>query len=478
MTEKKLPSDTFCILPWIHLSTRPDGSMRVCCTANASSVGATNDKVHGGRVGIVKTDDGKPANLNNSDLSSAWNNSYMRGVRQQMLAGEKPASCLKCYKEEDAGHRSKRQWETQYWQRDGIDVDQLVAETYEDGSTDSKLRYIDIRMGTKCQLGCVMCSPHDSSGWVKDWNKLYPQITNESLKETMSWDDKGKQFGANYNWHKNNPEFWDQFYAQIPFMRQLYFAGGESTVIEEHYEILDKVIEMGYADKIELRYNSNGIELPDRLLEQWKHFQKVRFHYSIDSIGEMNDYIRYPSEWSHQLAMFERLDTKTSNNVEITIACAVNALNIHYIPDFLKWKLQESGLKKTNMWPFGAGGINYHFVYWPGHLNVKVLPDEFLDKTEAKYEEFIEWWKENWELGVPSWHKGKVDYQKWEEAEYGIKRLRGMISFARSEDWSQRLPEFREYINKLDELRGTDFRKTFADMAYLLDEPTEDKDSD
>ena len=38
--------------------------MRVCCTANASaSVGATNDKEHGGRVGIIKTEDGKPANL-------------------------------------------------------------------------------------------------------------------------------------------------------------------------------------------------------------------------------------------------------------------------------------------------------------------------------------------------------------------------------------------------------------------------------
>ncbi|SVC18166.1 uncharacterized protein METZ01_LOCUS271020, partial [marine metagenome] len=170
MTENKLPSDTFCILPWIHLSTRPDGSMRVCCTANASAVGATNDKLYGGRVGIVKTDDGLPANLNNSDLNSSWNNSYMRNVRNQMLAGEKPASCLKCYKEEAAGHRSKRQWETDYWIRDGIDVDELVKETYEDGSTDSKLRYIDIRMGTKCQLGCIMCSPHDSSGWVKDWN--------------------------------------------------------------------------------------------------------------------------------------------------------------------------------------------------------------------------------------------------------------------------------------------------------------------
>ncbi len=465
-----LPSDTFCILPWIHLSTRPDGSMRVCCTANASAVGATNDKEHGGRVGIVKTEDGKPANLNNSDLDSAWNNTYMRSVRQMMIAGEKPASCLKCYKEEAAGHRSKRQWETQYWINNGIDPNQLIEETFEDGSTNANLVYIDIRMGTKCQLGCVMCSPHDSSGWVKDFQKIYPKIENPVLKETMVWENKGREFGASYNWHKDNPTFWNQFYAQVPNMRQLYFAGGESTVINEHYEILDKVIEMGYASGMEVRYNSNGIEIPDRLLEQWKHFKKVRFHYSVDSIGVMNDYIRYPSKWEHNLKQFELLDTKTSNNVEITIACAVNALNIYYIPDFLKWKLQDSGLHKTNMWPFGAGGINYHFVYWPGHLNVKVLPREFIDKCEAKYEEFIEWWKENWELGVPSWHKGKVTYEQWENANYGIKRLRGMINFARSEDWTRRLPEFREYLTKLDEQRGTDFRATFPEMAYLLDE--------
>ena len=472
MPDHKLPSDTFCILPWIHLSTRPDGSMRVCCTANASSVGATNDKEHGGRVGIIKTEDGKPANLNTSDLESSWNNTYYRSVRKMMMNGEKPASCLKCYKEEAAGHRSKRQWETEYWLNNGINIEELMGETYDDGSTNSKLRYIDIRMGTKCQLGCVMCSPHDSSGWVKDWKGLYPQISNESLKETMNWDDKGKTFGASYNWHKDNPIFWDQFYKQIPHMRQLYFAGGESTVIEEHYDILDKVIEMGYAGEMEVRYNSNGIEIPDRLLEQWSHFKLVRFHYSIDSIEGMNDYIRYPSKWEHQLKMFKRLDEETSNNVEVTIACAVNALNIHYIPDFLKWKLTQN-FHKINMWPFGAGGINYHFVYWPPHLNVKVLPREFLDKTEKKYEEFIEWWTENYELGVPVWHKGKVSREKWLDAAYGVKRLRGMINFARSEDWTRRLPEFREYLSKLDAMRGTDFRKTFPDMAYLMDDTDE-----
>ena len=74
--------------------------MRVCCTANASSVGPTNDREHGGEVGILKGADGKPANLNHSDFLSSWNNDYMKNARVQMLNGEKPASCLKCYKEE------------------------------------------------------------------------------------------------------------------------------------------------------------------------------------------------------------------------------------------------------------------------------------------------------------------------------------------------------------------------------------------
>src|SRR6185312_4216132 len=73
-----IPSPTFCILPWIHLSTRPNGHLRLCCTANASSAGATNDKVYGGEVGILKNAKGKPANLNHTDLLTAWNDDYMK----------------------------------------------------------------------------------------------------------------------------------------------------------------------------------------------------------------------------------------------------------------------------------------------------------------------------------------------------------------------------------------------------------------
>ena len=459
-------SDTFCILPWVHLSTRPDGSMRVCCTANASSVGATNDKEHGGQVGILKDEEGRPNNLNVSDFLSSWNSTYMKNVRKQMLNGEMPPSCLKCYKEEAAGHNSKRMWETAYWSN-RVNVDTLLENTNEDGSVPPQLAYIDLRFGTKCQLACVMCSPHDSSGWIKDWKAIFPDVKNESLKETMQWRDKGSTNGSSYNWHKQNPTFWKQFYDQMPNMQQIYFAGGESLIIEEHYEILEHAIKMGYAKDLELRYNSNGVEWRDDLFDLWKQFKLVRFHYSVDSIKDMNSYIRYPSVWKRQEEVFHILDNETPNNTEITIACAVQALNIYYVPDFIKWKLQQ-GFKKINMWPFGAGGINYHFVYHPPHLNVKVLPKWFKAECRKKYEEFYPWWEENWMLGVPSWHKDKVTKDDFLNASYGIQRLKGMINFMESEDWSRRLPEMKEFLQRCDTQRGNKFAEVFPEMKDIF----------
>ncbi len=463
------PSETFCILPWVHLSTRPDGAMRVCCTANASSVGPTNDKKYGGQVGVLKDEEGRPNNLNVSDFLSSWNSTYMRNVRKQMLNGEIPPSCSKCFKEESAGHQSKRMWETEYWSK-RVDLDQLIRDTQEDGSVPPKLTYIDLRFGTKCQLACVMCSPHDSSGWVKDWKAVYPTLKSQSIKDVWQWENKGSINGSSYNWHKQNPLFWEQFYDQIPNMQQVYFAGGESLIIDEHYEILEECIRQGHAKNLEIRYNSNGVEWRDDLFDLWKEFKIVRFHYSVDSIGAMNEYIRYPSTWERTEEVFHILDNETSNNVEVTVACAVNALNIYYIPDFLKWKLTK-GFRKINMWPFGAGGINYHFVYWPPYLNVKSLPAWFKDECERKYEEFIPWWQDNWELGVPSWHKGRVTYDKFINANYGVNRLRGMIRFMKSEDWAPtRLPEMREYLEALDKHRGNSFYETFPEMAGIFND--------
>lgn len=466
MTDKISP--TFCALPWLHLSSRPDGKMRTCCTSNASSVQDpdSSNKVGGGEVGVLKNDDGIPSNFNTTSLHDAWNSSYMRNVRKMMLRGEKPAPCLKCYKEEEAGHLSKRNWETQYWGA-RYDLEQLIAETQDDGSIPTKIRYIDLRMGSKCQLACVMCSPHDSSGWIKDWKAIVPNIKNEKLAQTSQWD-KARDSGANYNWHKNNPRFWKELMEQVPHMYQLYFAGGESLIIEEHYDLLEECIKQGYAKNIELRYNSNAVEWRDDLFDLWAEFKRVRFHYSIDAHGAHNDYIRYPSIWEHQEEVFWKLDN-TAPQVEVTTATTLLALNVPYIPEFVQWKVSQ-GFKKINKWPLGAGGINMHFAYWPPQLNVKVLPQSIKKQISDKYEnEFYPWIEENWEKFTGVKEAG-ITKEQFLEADYGLKRFKGIISFMNAEDWSQRLPETKEYLQLVNKQRGWEdkFLKVFPIFEEIL----------
>lgn len=280
----------------------------------------------------------------------------------------------------------------------------------------------------------------------------------------MAWDSKGSVNGSSFNWHKNNPKFWEQFYDQIPNMQQIYFAGGESLIIEEHYDILEKCIQLGHAKNLELRYNSNGVEWREDLFDLWKHFKLVRFHYSVDDIEARNEYIRYPSLWSRTEEVFRILDTETSDNVEVTIACAVQALNIYYLPDFIQWKIDQS-FKKINKWPQGAGMINYHFVYHPAHLNVKVLPVWFKKKVREKYEAFVPILESQYEKIAPE----ETMYGLWRYDPYGIDRLFGMLDFMDSEDWSNRLPQTKQFLDLCDKQRDISFAETFPEMSGIFD---------
>ena len=105
---------------------------------------------------------------------SAWNNDYMKSVRTTMLKGQIPASCNKCFQEEKVGVVSKRIWETGTWHKDGVDIHELIRQTKEDGTVSEELVYLDLRPGHTCNIKCVMCSAHDSSKWVKDWQTLMP----------------------------------------------------------------------------------------------------------------------------------------------------------------------------------------------------------------------------------------------------------------------------------------------------------------
>ena len=445
---------SFCVLPWIHLATRPNGDMRLCCVANAS--GADNGDYS---VGLVKMENGNPANFAHNLPTEAFNNDYMKSVRKTMLEGNVPASCTKCFKEEQEGIASKRIWETGTWHlQEKIDIKELIKETEVDGSVPYKLQYLDLRLGHTCNLKCIMCSPHDSSLWVNDHKKIFPLLESKLIRKQMSWEAND----FNNKWHENK-EFWKEIYDQIPNIKQLYFAGGEPLLIKEHRVFLEEIIKRGYASQISLRYNTNGILISDSIIDVWKQFKKVKVGVSLDGIGPRGEYIRHPLDWKTVESNLIKLDN-APDNIQTNIAMAVQILNIKHVPEFIKWKVQMN-FKKVNFDTnaagqiMGGGLIGVHLLWIPTWLSLRVLPKKDKQEVHVLFEELKQWLYNNY----------TQDASFWKENPYGWKRWQGILDWMDAEDHTNLLPDFREYIITTDARRGLDFKKTFPELSHLLE---------
>ena len=106
----------------------------------------------------------------------------------------------------------------------------------------------------------------------------------------------------------------------------------------------------------------------------------------------------------------------------------------------------------------GGGIINMHLLYIPTFLSLRVLPEQDKQEVREKFAEFKQW----------LWDNYRQDDNFWKYNPYGWRRWQAMLDFMDSEDHTHLLPAFREYIEKLDTLRKTDFKKTFPELAHLL----------
>ena len=259
------------------------------------------------------------------------------------------------------------------------------------------------------------------------------------------WDDRNRD----YTWYQNN-KFLNEMKQQATFIKELYFAGGEPLLIPEHYKILEFMVETDNAKNCVLRYNSNGLELPERLFELWSHFKQVKFNFSIDALEERNDYIRYPSKWANVVSNLERLDD-TPDNIVVNIACAVQLMNVLTIPDLVNWKTSMN-FKKINLPPYGAGLIGTHLVYLPSYLNVRVLPKHLKDQVKTRIDRFCD---------------SNMASIEFVNNPYGLTRWKGLINYMESEDWSNKIPTLIDYLTTTDSVRGTCYTDVFPELQNL-----------
>ena len=438
-------SNTFCPIPWIFQAVRNNGDVRICCQANVTK-----------NQGVVRKADGSSYNAGKDNMSEARNAELMKAVRKNMLEGRWSDECGRCRVEEESGLRSRRQYE-QNWP---FSIENAKKITDADGTIDteqSPLVYYDLRFGNLCNLKCRMCGPTDSHSWYEDWLQIYP---GDGFKDTHGYvqlnkNFKGRLFTNDYDWHTSE-SFWNHIESNIPNMQHVYMAGGEPLMIERHYDFLQKCIDMGQAEKMSIEYNTNMTNLQPRVLELWKQFKEVRIGASVDGIGKVVEYQRYPAKWSAILKNLQTVD-QLGDNVYAWLACTVTTLNVFHIPEYMKWKIKESGFKKINS-SKRLPVLTIHVAHSPTTACIQTLPSEMKQLVREQYDNFKDW---------------LINENLPQHVEHGAMAiLNNIVSFMMKEDKSEKWDWFCTYTNQLDKLRNQNILDVVPYYSeYFIDKP-------
>jgi len=376
-------TSTFCILPWMHIATNSTGNLRVCCNAVPTK-------------GYIYKSDGNPYKLFRDDINEAWHSKTYKNIRQDFLNGNKPEICERCFREEDAGLKSARQSANEQW---GTECSMTTT-------PEMDIRYVDLRLGNLCNLKCRMCNPYSSSIWAKEWNKV---VTEE---EQISQDEVTRL--AQLDWPTKD-KTWDNIKEILPSVEMIYFTGGEPTLTLEQMSLLEYCVNNGYTDII-LKYNTNLTNIPERILDLWKNFKKIRINASIDAIGDLNRYIRYPSSWEEITNNLDIL--KNIPNVHVGIHTTVQMYNIFDLHNIIAY------FKDYNHF--------LNILNHPKHLNIRVLNKKHKQKILNRL------------LTCPVHNVSTTTITD---------RINGIIKYMQ-EDWHDKWPAFVAYTKNVDKQRN------------------------
>ena len=330
-----IPHDKFCVLPWVSLEASPVGTVRPCCLADDE----------------LLDNNGNKFSLLDANFTAIQDSDAMRGLRKQFLAGKQPQTCRKCWNEERAGRTSKRMHTLDRMKHMGISGE---------WTTDAKpLMFLDLKLGNICNLKCRICGSWSSS-----------QFATEELNHMGPDQDKKKSFpyqmlraGA---WPRENQSFWTEIDQCLNDIRYIEFTGGEPFMIAEHFDMLQGIVDRGIAHQVEIHYNTNGTQYPERGPEIWQHFKTVEIAFSIDDLGERFEYQRTNAKfWEVELNLGRfRLLRKTHPNLRLQCCSTVNVFNVRYIDQLADWIVRQS----------------FDFVYWnmmhdAWYFSIATLPD-------------------------------------------------------------------------------------------------------
>ena len=279
---------TFCMAPWTHTYLSPQTERRMCC--------ASREPAQSFKQYIDTGNDAKE--YKPLTLKEHWNSDHMKSVRLRMMAGEELSECQVC----DHKLLNTNVYRSYFNQLFKHKVDEAFATTDDTGATTMQTISFDYRFNNLCNFKCRMCGDMLSSSWEaesrkhKTWKKENsPWMASPLREQIIKFQDT-----------QVVQEFVEA--VETKKIKEIYWCGGEPLMWDMHWKAMQRIIELGFAKEVYVRYNTNlsrtsfkGTKLFD-LLPQFQDWQICS---SLDGTGEVGEYIRDGLNYEQWLRNFK-----------------------------------------------------------------------------------------------------------------------------------------------------------------------------
>lgn len=421
---------SFCLAPWMSTHVWPDGKTFPCCIWN------------------IKEPVG---NVNKNSLKEIWNGDDLKETRVKMLKGEKVKACDRCYQMERTGYDSYRK----HFNVDHGDKMDYIQETKDDGTLDKmNLHLWDLRLSNFCNFKCRSCGFGLSSSWHSDQNALAVNPRMGDIGSGYFGNDVAEKSLISVN---GKADFLDMMEDHYNCVDEIYFAGGEPLLMPEHYQILDKLIELNRTD-VQIRYSTNFSRFKfgkKHVFDYWRKFKNLQLWISVDGVGKVGEYVRHgfnDANFENQIKTFAESGIKPPDTGYMITYGVMNFLHLF---DMVLSFIERDFTDYTE--PFQGNRLMYFSpVSFPTYLDTRYLPNwvklKFLERLKKFHFELHNAGAKHFFI-VDIMKKLNIVYQRSLQYEFSEKEMNELIVTT----------------EELDKLRNESFNDVFPYYNDLKD---------
>jgi MoaA/NifB/PqqE/SkfB family radical SAM enzyme len=285
--------------------------------------------------------------LNKESIENAFNSDEYKKLRIDMLNDVQNEYCSACYRLEEQGIQSSRnKWNEHHIKKIEPLTEKINKIKKFDGKIKPEFVSLDLRPSNICNFKCRTCNDGFSTKWQEEKKDFY--LVNKNIlyfgKETVSNTNK-----VNFILNEKS----------LKKIEVIYFAGGEPFVLDEHFELLESIIDK---KRISIMYNTNFSILKYKgktIFEYLKDFRNVHFSISLDGLGEVGEFVRtgFDNKVFNTNFMLLKWAIEHYKNISYDFQYTCSVLNAFNFFDFLKELNEDHNL------------INFHWVKYPFWYN-------------------------------------------------------------------------------------------------------------